>query len=242
MSPATIAIIPTRLGSTRFPGKALAAETGMPLILHVAQAVSASDRIDRIIVASENPEIEAVCREAGVEHAMTAPTHENGSSRIAEVASGLDASVILNIQGDEPEIEAEVMDATLEALDRDPEAGVATAATPWPPDCDPSDPNIVKVVCDQQGRALYFSRAAIPHECGPHMRHVGIYAYRPQVLQDYARMQATPLEQAERLEQLRLLEHGIPMTVAKVPTAHPGIDTPSQYADFVHRFQSKLSD
>jgi len=229
------------MGSTRFPGKALAADTGRPLVLHVADAVQRCSRIDRIIVASEDLEIQAACEAAGVEHAMTASTHPNGSSRMAEVAEGLDADVFLNVQGDEPEIEPSTIDATIEALLQHPDAGVATAATTLTGEA-AEDPNIVKVVTAADGSALYFSRSAIPHGGGPALRHVGLYAFRPAVLEAYPAMTPTPLERAERLEQLRLLEQGVRIAVATVPTGHGGIDTPEQYDAFVARWRAEHPD
>ncbi|MDP7029738.1 MAG: 3-deoxy-manno-octulosonate cytidylyltransferase [Phycisphaerales bacterium] len=237
-----IAVIPTRMGSTRFPGKALAAETGRPLVLHVADAVARSSRVDRIVVASEDSAIEAACRAAGVDHVMTAATHPNGSSRMAEAAADLDADVFLNVQGDEPEIDAGTIDATVDALVATPDAGVATAATPLKRGADHDNPNIVKVVTALDGTALYFSRTPIPHGDDTPLRHIGIYAFRPDVLARYPGLEPTPLEQSERLEQLRLLEHGIGIAVARVPTGHGGIDTPEQYAAFVDRWRTNHPD
>ncbi len=235
-----IAVIPVRMGSTRFPGKALASDTGRPLVLHVADAVGRADRVDRIIVASEDREIEAVCAAAGVEHAMTASTHRNGSSRMAEVAQGLDGDIFLNVQGDEPEIDPATLDATIDALRETPEAGVATAATRL--DGDLANPNVVKVVTALDGTALYFSRSVIPYGGESSLRHVGIYAFRPEVLARYPTLAPTPLEAAEGLEQLRLLEHGVRIAVATVPTGHGGIDTPEQYAAFVARWRAEHPD
>lgn len=240
-SPIVIAIIPTRMGSTRFPGKAIARDTGTPLILHVVEAVKQAKTVTRIIVASEDVAIEAVCDGARVEHIMTRAGHPNGSSRIAEAATGLEADVILNVQGDEPEIEASTIDAVVRTLLSDPAAQVATASAPFQNHDDPADPNLVKVVTDSAGHAIYFSRSAIPADRDgvgvARQRHVGIYAYRPAMLFEYAALTPTPLEQAEQLEQLRLIEHGFTIAVAQVSGCHPGIDTPEQYADFVCRFQ-----
>ncbi len=241
-----IAIIPTRMGSTRFPGKALARDTGRPLLLHVVERVSRVGLVDRVIVASEDPEIEAFCQSNAIDHAMTATTHPNGSSRIAEVAAAIKAGIILNVQGDEPEIASETIEATIKALQTDREAGVATAAAPLGSGDDASDPNIVKVVVGRSGQALYFSRSPIPFDMEdtgtPPLRHIGIYAYRPEVLRQYVSLAPSPLEMTERLEQLRLLEHGIRIAVATVTTAHAGIDTPEQYAEFVQRWRSRDPD
>ncbi|MDP6987329.1 MAG: 3-deoxy-manno-octulosonate cytidylyltransferase [Phycisphaerales bacterium] len=241
--PDVIAIIPTRMGSTRFPGKAIASQTGMPLILHVVDAVASADIVERVLVASEDAEIAEVCAAANVEHVMTSQGHPNGSSRIAEVAKELDAAVILNVQGDEPEIEAGTLDAAVTALLNDETADVGTVATPIRPDDDPRDPNLVKVVVGLNGQALYFSRSLIPasvSETSPlWLRHIGIYAYRASVLARYASLTPTPAERSERLEQLRFLEHGYRIAVAQVDAAHPGIDTPEQYDAFVARWAER---
>jgi 3-deoxy-manno-octulosonate cytidylyltransferase (CMP-KDO synthetase) len=234
------------MGSTRFPGKALACDTGRPLLLHVVEAVSQVPSVDRVIVASEDLEIESFCRSAAIDHAMTADTHPNGSSRIAEVAATLDAELILNVQGDEPEISVETIESTIAALRGDPAAGVSTAAAPLTDEDDAADPNIVKVVVGRDGQALYFSRAAVPYDMDGSgdrpLRHIGLYAYRPQILRQYVALPPTPLERTERLEQLRLLEHGVRIAVASVSTAHAGIDTPAQYADFVNRWRHRDPD
>ena len=228
------------MGSTRFPGKALADETGTPLVLHVAEAVAASPEVHRVIVASEDPEIEAACLAAEVEHVMTARTHPNGSSRMAEVAAALEADVFLNVQGDEPEIATSTIEATLEALREHPEAGVATAAAPIHAGEDPADPNIVKVVRTASGLARRFTRSLTSEQ--PPLRHIGLYAYRPDVLRAYPDLAPTEGELAERLEQIRLLDHGIDIAVALVAEGHPGIDTPAQYAEFVERWKSDHPD
>jgi 3-deoxy-manno-octulosonate cytidylyltransferase (CMP-KDO synthetase) len=235
------AVVPARLGSTRFPGKALAKETGRALVLHVADAAKRAKTVSRVLVASEDADIASVCRSAGVAHVMTAEGHPNGSSRIAEAAATLAADVIVNVQGDEPEIEPETIDATVEALIADERADAATAAAPFRDQDDPADPNLVKVVTTLTGHALYFSRSRIPADrdgaAVEYLRHIGLYAYRPAVLAAYATLAPTPLETAEGLEQLRLLEYGYRIAVARVETAHPGIDTPEQYAAFVARIR-----
>ncbi|MCH2140830.1 MAG: 3-deoxy-manno-octulosonate cytidylyltransferase [Phycisphaerales bacterium] len=238
--PNVIAVIPARMGSTRFPGKALASRTGRPLVLHVADAVRRVPQIQRVLVASEDEQIEQACRHAGVEHVMTASTHPNGSSRLAEVAERVQADVYLNVQGDEPEISIETIEATLSALQSHREAGVATAAAPIDGTEDPSDPNIVKVVRSSSGLAVRFTRE-FPENEGAY-RHIGIYAYRPEVLRAYPNMDVTAGELSERLEQIRLLDHGIKIAVALVSAGHPGIDTPAQYDAFVARWNTEHSD
>ena len=231
------AVIPARFQSHRFPGKVLAAATGKPLIQHVWEAACQAQQVDRVIVASDDDRVIEAVRGFGGEAVLTRADHDNGTSRIAEIAPGLDAEVIVNVQGDEPEIEPAFIDAAIEVLDADDACSIATLAAPLGPDEDPADPNIVKVVRDQAGRAMYFSRAVIPfnREHGEPLKHVGLYAYRKAFLLGYPRMDPTPLEQTEKLEQLRFLEHGHRIAVALVDARHHGIDTPEQYAEFVER-------
>ncbi len=242
--PQAIAIIPARLGSTRFPRKVLADKTGKPLIQHVVEAASKAESVERVIVATDSREVvDAVSRFGGVA-LLTSENHPNGTSRIAEAASLLrlsDDQIVINVQGDEPEIEPEVIDASVRAL-VDGEGEVGTVASPLAPDESADNPNIVKVVRSLDGRALYFSRSTIPHdrdrtgtdEARP-LRHVGIYAYRVGLLRRYATMPESPLERIERLEQLRVLEHGYRIMVAVQESRHAGIDTPEQYQAFLER-------
>jgi 3-deoxy-manno-octulosonate cytidylyltransferase (CMP-KDO synthetase) len=240
-------VIPTRLGSTRFPGKALAAETGRPLILHVVDRARAASSVDRVIVTAPDPEIIRIAREAGVEAIETSFNHPNGTSRLAEVADRLadelpiDA-ILVNVQGDEPELDPNAIDAVIQALNDDSEADMSTVAAPFGPEGDPDDPNQVKVVMGLDGRAIYFSRSPIPfdRDCAGiiPLRHVGLYAYRRGFLQQFASWPESPLELAERLEQLRVLEHGGRIAVAVHASDGGGIDTPEQYAAFVTRWRA----
>jgi 3-deoxy-manno-octulosonate cytidylyltransferase (CMP-KDO synthetase) len=240
-------VIPTRLGSTRFPGKALAAETGRPLILHVVDRARAASSVDRVIVTAPDPEIIRIAQEAGVEAIETSFNHPNGTSRLAEVADRLadelpiDA-ILVNVQGDEPELDPNAIDAVIQALNDDSEADMSTVAAPFGPEGDPDDPNQVKVVMGLDGRAIYFSRSPIPfdRDCAGiiPLRHVGLYAYRRGFLQQFASWPESPLELAERLEQLRVLEHGGRIAVAIHASDGGGIDTPEQYAAFVTRWRA----
>ncbi|MCH2162279.1 MAG: NTP transferase domain-containing protein, partial [Phycisphaerales bacterium] len=153
--------------SARFPGKALVADTGTPLVLHVVEQVRKAAQVDRILVAAPPGPIIDVVRDAGEEAIATRPDHPNGTSRIAEVAETLDADIIVNVQGDEPEIEPETIDAVIQALRDHPDCPMATVASPFKGTENPQDPNLVKVVLDQQGRALFFSRSLIPHHRDP---------------------------------------------------------------------------
>ena len=247
-----VGIIPARLGSTRFPGKMLAAGTGRPLVLHTLDAARSSNRLDRVVVATDDEGIAAVVRGAGGEAVMTSPSHPNGSSRLAEAAEVLgltDDALVVNVQGDEPEIDPELIDLAVDALVGSG-ADVATVGSPFAAGQDPSDPNIVKVVVDCRGRALYFSRSLVPFDrdgvagggavAGP-LKHVGLYVYSAGFLRRYVALPETPLERTERLEQLRVLEHGHTISVAVAEAHHVGIDTPDQYAAFVARWRSAHS-
>ena len=239
------------MASTRFPGKPLVAETGRPLVLHVADRAAAAATIDRVIVAAPDPEIIAVAEADGVEAMLTREDHPNGTSRLAEVVERLGRdltpdSVVVNVQGDEPELDPGTIDAVVDALIRDPEAEMATIAAPWDPRDDPDDPAVVKVAVGRNRRALYFSRSRIPFvrepadpaaETALPLRHVGLYAYRRSFLPRFSAWSASPLEELESLEQLRVLENGGSIAVAIHPASGAGIDTPAQYQAFVARWK-----
>lgn len=245
-----VAIIPARFGSTRFPGKPLASETGKFLIQHVHEQVSAAQRVDRCIVATDDVRIAEAVRSFGGEAALTRSDHPSGTDRIAEVVRGLDGApddIILNVQGDEPEIEPACLDRLVERLRADPTCPVATLACPFPPGADPKNPNHVKVVCNRRGMALYFSRALIPYPReadagagdGEWLLHLGVYAYRRTFLLDFATWETSALERTERLEQLRVLDNGHAIAVAIVQHACAGIDTPEDYERFVARHRER---
>lgn len=238
---AATVIIPARFSSTRFPAKILAAQTGRPLVQHVVDRVRNCRLVRQIVVATDDKRVVAALQPFGTTCVMTDAGHVSGTDRVAEVARTLTDPIIVNVQGDEPEIEPEVVDGLVERLQQSDEP-MATAATPFPPVANPADPNLVKVVTDLNGRAIYFSRSQIPHrrdadgEEGPgYLLHLGIYAYRREFLLKFAGWPPTPLERSEKLEQLRALEHGAAIGVTVVERATHGIDTPQQYADFVAR-------
>lgn len=243
MTTPTIAIIPARLASTRFPRKVLASATGKPLIRHVCERVALCRDVSRVVVATDSAEVAGVVRAFGGECVMTREDHPNGTSRLAEAASQLglaDDALVINVQGDEPEIEPSAISAAIRAS-RQTRAEVATIASPFAPGEDPSNPNIVKVVAGVNGLALYFSRSLIPHRreaagfgAAP-LKHVGLYVYRSAFLQTYLTLAPTPLERTEMLEQLRVLEHGYRIALALHACTTQGIDTPEQYAAFVAR-------
>jgi 3-deoxy-manno-octulosonate cytidylyltransferase (CMP-KDO synthetase) len=240
---AATVIVPARLGSTRFPEKVLAARTGKPLVQHVVEAAASARCARQIVVATDSLRVAEALQPYGTRVVMTAESHPNGTSRLAEAAEHLglgDGEIVVNAQGDEPEMPGEVLDSAVGALLMHTGADVGTVAAPIRTPDEVSDPNVVKVVRRVDGVALYFSRAPIPADRDglgsvQRLRHVGVYAYRVGYLKRYVQMPPTPLEQAERLEQLRVLETGGTVVVGLCGSAHPGIDTPEQYEAFVRR-------
>jgi 3-deoxy-manno-octulosonate cytidylyltransferase (CMP-KDO synthetase) len=245
---AAIVVIPARYGSTRFPAKILASATGRPLVQHVVDRVKQCRRVAEVVVATDDTRIVDALRPFGTRAVMTSADHQSGTDRVAEVARGSDAEIVVNVQGDEPEIEPEIVDALVERLETTTADDMATAATPFPAGADVADPNLVKVVTALDGRAVYFSRSPVPFwrdrasgQSPAYYLHLGIYAYRREFLLQYASWPPTPLEQAEKLEQLRALEHGRSLHVLKVARATHGIDTPEQYDAFVKRSKGVAS-
>jgi 3-deoxy-manno-octulosonate cytidylyltransferase (CMP-KDO synthetase) len=242
---AAIVVIPARFGSTRFPAKIIASETGKPLVQHVVEQARKARRVAEVIVAADDQRIVDALRPFETRCVMTSPSHQSGTDRIAEVASGRTGNdIIVNVQGDEPEIEPDIIDGLIERLETSDGDDMATAATAFPAGADPHDPNLVKVVVDLNCRAMYFSRAAIPFQrdsksatSPPYYLHLGIYAYRRDFLLKFASWPQTAYEQTEKLEQLRALEHGGSIYVLKVDRATHGIDTPQQYVEFVKRMK-----
>jgi 3-deoxy-manno-octulosonate cytidylyltransferase (CMP-KDO synthetase) len=243
-----VAIIPARYASSRFPGKLLAQATGKYLIQHVYEQASRAKRLSEIIVAADDQRIADAVRSFGARVMMTRPDHPSGTDRVAEVAVTLDADLIVNVQGDEPEIEPAHIDQLVDLMATDAGAPIGTLACPFPNSADLSDPNAVKVVLDARGRAMYFSRALIPYprnsagrptEPSRWLLHLGIYAYQRDFLLKLAQMPPTPHENEEKLEQLRVLENGFPIAVGIVNQATVGIDTPDDYTAFVERFRKR---
>jgi len=230
------AIIPARWASTRFPGKPLVKLRGKPLVQHVWERASRAKFVDRIIVATDDMRIAEAAFAFGAEVALTSSKHPTGTDRLAEVAAKLkSAPIILNVQGDEPDIAPSTIDRLARALQQDPRLGMVTAANPLTNRADVRNPNVVKVVTDLDGRALYFSRSTIPHDRDgrggiKYLRHQGIYGYRRKVLLDFVKWKPTPLEQAEKLEQLRALEHGVSIGVIVVKRGSVGVDVPGDVA------------
>jgi 3-deoxy-manno-octulosonate cytidylyltransferase (CMP-KDO synthetase) len=246
-----VGVIPARFASTRLPGKALLSETGRPLIVHVIEAARRSQSLQRIIVATDDARIAQAVTAFGAEVVMTRTDHPTGTDRVAEVVAHLErASIIVNLQGDEPEISAHALDLVVALLANDNEAQMATIATPIRDESNYRDPACVKVVCSRHGRALYFSRSPIPcHRDGvPEPAtaaapiaylHLGLYAYRRDFLLGLGSLPPSPLEAAEKLEQLRVLEAGHPIAVGFVDEPSVGIDTPEDYRRFVARWRKR---
>lgn len=239
-----IAIIPARLASTRLPNKPLADLGGKPMVVRVAERAALSGAA-QVIVATDHADIFAACRQHGVAVHMTRADHPSGTDRIAEVAAAMNLApdaVIVNVQGDEPLISPSLISATAALVSAN--VPMATAAHPIRDAAEIFNPNVVKVVLDKTGRALYFSRATIPwhrdafaqsRQSVPEgyrpLRHIGLYAYRNAFLQAYPSLEMSPLEQIEALEQLRVLWHGYPIAVHVTQDAPvAGVDTPEDLA------------
>jgi 3-deoxy-manno-octulosonate cytidylyltransferase (CMP-KDO synthetase) len=216
-----VAIIPARYQSSRLPGKPLADIAGRPMIEHVYRRAASASRIDGVIVATDDARIAEAVRGFGGAAWMTRSGHATGTDRLAEVAAELPCRLIVNVQGDEPLIDPAAIDAAIEPMLADASLDMSTIARPPADPSEFANPNVVKVVTTRSGRALYFSRAPIPG-----LVHLGLYVYRREVLLRLASLPRTPLEQAERLEQLRALEHGIAVFVAQTTHVSTGVDTP----------------
>jgi 3-deoxy-manno-octulosonate cytidylyltransferase (CMP-KDO synthetase) len=254
----SVIAIPARLSSTRLPRKMLLAETGHPLIEHTWRAARAATTAAEVVVVTDSDEIAAAVGRFGGQAVMTSPEAPSGTARIVEALPRLPpADVIVNVQGDEPELAAAAIDAAVDLLARCPEAGVATLVTPLRRDEDLRDPAAVKAVLTpwrqadgraEAGcwRAIYFSRAAVPAardwsegllaaEPPLYWQHVGLYAYRRSVLERWDALPESRLAVLESLEQLRVIEAGIPIVAGAIDHAARGIDTPKEYAAFVAR-------
>jgi 3-deoxy-manno-octulosonate cytidylyltransferase (CMP-KDO synthetase) len=241
----TAIIIPARYASSRLPGKPLLRETGKYLVQHVYECACRS-RAEFILVATDDQRIVAAVQSFGGNVVLTRADHQSGTDRVAEVARGLGAGVIINLQGDEPLMPPELLDLLPDLLRRNTEAVVATLAVPITSLEQWRDPSCVKVVLDEQGRALYFSRSPIPHvrdgqpnfiDDQPFLQHLGLYAYRRDFLLELAALPPSPLEKLEKLEQLRILSLGRSIQVGVVPHVGRGVDTPADYEHFVHAYR-----
>jgi len=239
-------IIPARYSSSRLPGKPLLAATGKYLIQHVYERACEARRASEVIVATDDERIRDAVAEFGGRVAMTRADHPSGTDRVAEVAAGLRADVVVNLQGDEPMLKANEIDLLAGLLESDSGSDMATLAVPITEKSVYLNPNVVKVVCDDRGRALYFSRSPIPmvRDGEPDfaakpprfLQHLGLYAYRREFLLKLAALPPHPLEEAEKLEQLRVLGTGAAIQVGLADHAHRGVDTPADYEAFVRSY------
>ena len=235
-------IIPARYHSTRLPGKPLADIAGKPMIQRVYEQAIQAKLPDQVIVATDHEEIFKVVTDFGGQVMMTASNHPTGTDRLAEVAAKLpDAQIIVNIQGDEPEIDPDVIDRLIQPLLQDKEIAMATVITPMD-ESEMEQPGCVKAVVDQKGNALYFSRSLIPYlrtDCrlAPVYKHIGVYGYQKEFLLEFARLSPTPLEQMESLEQLRALEYGYRIKTILVNHPAIGVDTPEDLEAINEKFR-----
>lgn len=234
-SPKVLAVIPARFGSTRFPGKPLSLIHGKTLIQRTYENALSSAILSDVVIATDDDRIFSHAKDFGAAVVMTDPNHPNGTERIAEVVGKMDVrpDIVVNIQGDEPCVSPEVIEALVSALVNHPEAPMSTVITPLTNLEDAANPSIVKCVTDQNGRALYFSRQLLPgsktlkpNPAITYYSHIGLYAYRTDFLFTYLHLSPTPLQLAEDLEQLKVLEHGFQIQTAIVEHTSLGVDTP----------------
>ncbi len=258
-----LACIPARYGSTRFAGKVLAKDTGKFLIQHTYERACLAKLPEKVIIAADDEKVVAAAKTFGAECILTSPDHQSGTDRIAEAVADIDVEIVVNLQGDEPEIDPDNIDYLARLLMDNPDCPMATLSADFQTAEQVADPNIVKVIVagynaatrdegrgtrDETGRAIYFSRSPIPYdreESGvggvrQYLRHIGIYAYRKKFLLEITDLPQTPLEKIEKLEQLRAIENGYSILVGKVEHTCDGIDTPEQYAEFVKRYKGKM--
>ncbi|MCK5554567.1 MAG: 3-deoxy-manno-octulosonate cytidylyltransferase [Deltaproteobacteria bacterium] len=256
------AVIPARYHSSRFSGKPLADIRGKPMVQHVYERARSAALVDEILVATDDARIADAVGKFGGKAVMTSPDHRTGTERVAEVAVGLKAEIIANIQGDEPLIRGDIIDEAIRPLISNKSIQISTLKTPITRTSDWFNPNVVKVVTDREGFALYFSRSPIPffldesrgdgsflssgreHEHdslppGPLYRHIGLYIYRRSLLLSIAEMEPTPLERAEGLEQLRLMENGYRIKVIPIDYYPLSVDTPEDLEEVRERLAGK---
>ncbi|MBO0698164.1 MAG: 3-deoxy-manno-octulosonate cytidylyltransferase [Zavarzinella sp.] len=245
----TAIIIPARYASMRLPGKALLRGTGKYLVQHVYEQATRVRGVEQVLVATDDPRIQAAVTSFGGRAVMTRADHPSGTDRVAEVARSLDVDAVINLQGDEPLIQPESLELLARLLRDGPDAEMATLAIPIRSEEVYRSPNCVKVVCAADGRALYFSRSPIPfvRDAQPNfasqpptfLHHLGLYAYRRDALLAFPSLRPHPLEQLEKLEQLRALGHGWTIRVGVVAHAGRGVDTPADYESFVAEYRAR---
>ncbi len=245
-----VVVIPARMASTRFPGKPLVRVNGIPLIIHVARMAQKSEVTDRVLIATDSPEILKEAQAQGIEAVMTSSGAHTGSDRVAEVARTLSTQIVVNLQADEIMGDPRIIDQAVEPLLRDDRLPMSTVRRTLSDPAEILNTNIVKVVCNQRNLALYFSRSPIPMDrdgIGPQRpdlrwdQHLGIYAFRKAALLEFARLPVSPLEELEKLEQLRALDYGFAIYVARTDFPSFRIDTPEDLALFAKTFSNGSS-
>ncbi|HLH17524.1 MAG TPA: 3-deoxy-manno-octulosonate cytidylyltransferase [Bryobacteraceae bacterium] len=249
-----LGVIPARFSSSRFPGKALAPIGSKPMLQHVWERASEARYLSSIIVATDDERIVRAAREFGARVRMTRADHPSGTDRVAEVASAENCEIVVNIQGDEPLIDPGAIDAAILPLVHEPEILMGTLKKRVEDEREAADPNVVKVVTDRNGDAIYFSRLPIPYYRdgiggqgsgirgdNAHYKHIGLYVYRRDFLLGYPELPVGPLETAERLEQLRALENGFRIRVVETEYESLGVDTPEDLERVSHLFSTSLT-
>ncbi|MFH1278683.1 MAG: 3-deoxy-manno-octulosonate cytidylyltransferase [Candidatus Eisenbacteria bacterium] len=228
-NPRVVVIVPARLGSTRVPRKPLQRIGGREVVLRVCDAASRAARVDEVGVATDSEEIRRVVEKGGYRAWMTSPDHPTGTDRVAEAARSVEADLVINVQGDEPFLPPGALDLLVEEMNRETGRPLGTLVVPLEGEDELHDPNVVKVVIDRSGGALYFSRAPVPwrfRETEPaRWKHVGVYAFRREALFRFVSLPRTELEMSESLEQLRALDHGMAIHVGRWPVAFHGVET-----------------
>lgn len=224
-----LGVIPARLNSTRLPRKVLRMICGKPMVQHVYERARRCQKLDELVVATDADEVVNACRRAAIPVEMTSPEHPSGTDRLFEVMGRHDAEILVNIQGDEPLLEPAHLDALVSPFEAEPQTLVSTLRIAITAE-EAKNPNVVKVVCDARRNALYFSRWPVPYDRDgkqpvQYFKHLGLYAYRRSAVELFHSLPPSKLELAERLEQLRFLEHGVPIRVADAPFATVGVDT-----------------
>jgi 3-deoxy-manno-octulosonate cytidylyltransferase (CMP-KDO synthetase) len=243
-----LGVIPARFASSRFPGKALAIIAGKPMIQHVFERATRSRYLSDLLIATDDERIAAAARSFGAPVRLTRSDHASGTDRVAEVASADTAEFVVNIQGDEPLIDPEAIDAAILSIVGDPDISMGTLMKRIVDPAEVENPNVVKVVTDLNGRAIYFSRLPIPYARDEsndlarmtRFKHIGLYVYRRQLLLNYSDLPVGPLEQAERLEQLRALENGHSIRVVETEYDSLGVDTPEDFERISKLFEASL--
>lgn len=243
----TVVVIPARYGSSRFEGKVLAKKSGKYLVQHTYERALLAKGISQVLIAADDDRVMAACKSFGAVCVMTSVDHQSGTDRIAEAVRNVMADIIVNLQADEPEIDPANIEKVAALLTDNPDADMATLIAPFEAPEQIANPNIVKCVIDNRGRAMYFSRSPVPFnrqaggigQTAGYWRHLGIYAYRKKFLMEFTRLSPSFLETTEKLEQLRALENGYTILTAKVDRVWDGVDTPEQYEAFVKRYTMK---